>query len=1187
MTCLGINNEGKLVFDYYHQDYGINSVVGTQDVFNGKSSVLWTNFAIVFAKKIETMYQSWRVSGNEKLSYAKLVKYFITDQTDRWSISMYNEDAEFKYIASLRNNNNPEYLYQVRGTGEEHFKYFVKNRLMFCDSKWFAGDFVSNNNRIVMRINTPDVQGAFAPNSAISYKTFSNMYAAVRFGTNTDPYIAYTPRNTLVTLGAGITGFKDTDTYIFGANEISHLEDLSLLYCSTLNISAATKLLELNVGRDEDGYENPNLKSISFTNNRLLRKVNVCNCNGFTQKVLDFTLCPNIQEILATGSNITGVDLPDSGYLKIAKLPSTIETLKIINQKYIQTFECEGYTNLKSIRIENSVNVPVRDILSSIVDGNYPNIRIINMNWNVDSEEELLGIVNKLIHCKALDSSGLATNDTAIVTGKVTVNGDVSDELRALVHQYFPDLIVTDKSGNTFYFIDYLTIDGEIYETKLVAADEIPDIPDVNPSNIIIGDHRYIFVEWDMSGFKKNQNNRIPGVWLEQYAINFYVDKDDINYIYRQWANVGDSAQDPILAGFISAPTKAGTDDTHYIFDRWDNLPTNVQAATNVYAVFANAYPVRYYITDTSLDPYHVQWIKDGGNAHDPIATGECDVPVDITPASGQKLVFAHWDNIPENVTGVCQVYAQYDTYWSARFLNDGTLYLLEWVLDGENVIEPRDYFEDYVEPTRKSTAQYNYVFSHWDGDFEAITEPRDYNAAYTNIVRTYSVYFCNGSDVLQAVHNVPYGSSATYTGTTPVKLGVDNPEEYVFKDWLPSPNSITGETFCYALFKFTGYLFGKLADTEENDQGYGTVDNPNWDTINAYWNVIAADMKSYQNGALSFEEMELKYPIGGRMIVPITLSGKTVAVDVEIIGHNHDSFTDDTGIAPLTFFCVDLPQITYYMNKTTSNDGGWEASAMRTFVNGDLFNGLPNELKQNIIKRVYKISDGGSSNQSLVTTADFCWLASCEEVALESGSGILSGQGKVYDHIFSSNKSSRKKYITNDTAAGGWWTRSSYYSDNSTSMFWRVTNTGGSYSDIAFNKFYVAFGFCIGAKLTYVNGYRISSEGYLKAADGGSCSGYIKIAPGDTIEISGVNWANGDQHKSAISYFDSNFSWLGTHSCSGGQYGICFNNKSFSITHTNEASTVRHTDQNIAYCRISADAIGSKMVIAINGETI
>ena len=196
-------------------------------------------------------------------------------------------------------------------------------------------------------------------------------------------------------------------------------------------------------------------------------------------------------------------------------------------------------------------------------------------------------------------------------------------------------------------------------------------------------------------------------------------------------------------------------------------------------------------------------------------------------------------------------------------------------------------------------------------------------------------------------------------------------------------------------------------------------------------------------------------------MIVPVELSDGTAVADIEIIGYNHDDLADDSGKAPLTFFCVDLPQILHRMNEESTNEGGWDVSEMREFTNGDLLTALPDELKA-IIKPVYKISDGGSNNKTLVTTTESCWLASYDEVGLTSGNNNLSGQGELYSSIFSSNKDSRKKYIPDDTASGGWWLRSSYYSANSSSMFWRVTNSGGSYSDIAFNQFYVAFGFCI-----------------------------------------------------------------------------------------------------------------------------
>ena len=231
---------------------------------------------------------------------------------------------------------------------------------------------------------------------------------------------------------------------------------------------------------------------------------------------------------------------------------------------------------------------------------------------------------------------------------------------------------------------------------------------------------------------------------------------------------------------------------------------------------------------------------------------------------------------------------------------------------------------------------------------------------------------------------------------------------------------------------------------------------------INVYWTTIGNDISALSSGNLSSEDFESKYQIGGRMIIPIELSdGTSTVADVEIIAHNHDNLADGSGKAPLTFFSKDLPDILRIMNETNTSNGGWEDSLMRTFMNGELLKCLPEEL-QAIIKPVLKISDGGADNKTLVTTTDSCWLASYDEVGFSASSSSLSGQGEVYSRIFSSDKSSRKKYIVDNTEAGGWWLRSSYYSGTDSSLFIQVTKTGGSYGYFPYVELYVAFGFCI-----------------------------------------------------------------------------------------------------------------------------
>lgn len=1068
-TIYGINNQGDLVLDYYYED---KDQLGDAYVFNGATSTLWVNFKAAFQDKIQEKYRELR--SDNRLTKARLEEAYITNQANKWSISIYNEDSDYKYISMVRSDDDASNLGQVRGTGVEHLHYMLDNRFIYCDSMWYAGNDADYNypeDYISLRIYTPVDENdnprtdlVVTPNANITVTPFSNMYIGAKYKANGTLLQERATANIPITFVPPVnsdTGeaekFNNTETAVYGASQISSLGDLSALYCGSVKVAKAKKLTELIVGSGIEGYKNENLWELEVGTNKLLKKIDVRNCPKLVDP-LGLANCPNIQEIYATGSGITGLELPSSGYLKKVYLPGTLTNLTVTNQQYIQEFSLEGYDNLTTLRVEDAVNIPVEDIMLNAP--NLNRIRLIDVIWTAESEDALIQTIEKFKSCLGLDANGNNTNK-AVVTGRVCVNEKVSDEVIGDIYNNFPDLIVDDGSSE-IYIVNYKDWDGSILYTLRLAegANAINPIEAgfINaPSRKSDENYSYEFIGWSNIPTNVTRHYIVTAQYSTKVAINFAVDGE---IIHSDYVIYGSNAEDPVANGTIEAPTKEGTDDLHYVFDGWDGSLLNITLPKTVNAVFANVYPVRYYTTESSTTPHYVQWIKEGLDAYDPIEAGECEIPPDIVTPNEKKLVFSKWYP-PGNVTGIMGVYAMYDTYWAARFWNDNTLYLVEWVLNGGNAIEPKDCFEDYANPTRESSAQYDYSFSNWTGDFEALSEARDYYAEYYSTIRKYNVYFYNDTELLQTVENVQYGSSATYTGATPTKLGVDNPEEYVFKGWLPTPTNITGETYCYALFKFTGYLFGKLAETEGADQGWGTVDNPNWDTINAYWDTIADDIAIYQDGTLSEDEFFAKYPIGGRMIIPISLSDGMVVADVEIIGHNHDDLADNSGKSPLTFFCVDLPQILHRMNETSTNEGGWKDSEMREFVNGELFNALPDALRS-IINPVYKISDGGASNKMLVTTTDSCWLASYNEVGLTNGSYNLSGQGELYSSIFSNNKESRKKYITNDTATGGWWLRSSYYSQNSNSMFWRVTNSGGSYSDIAFNLFYVAFGFCI-----------------------------------------------------------------------------------------------------------------------------
>lgn len=172
-------------------------------------------------------------------------------------------------------------------------------------------------------------------------------------------------------------------------------------------------------------------------------------------------------------------------------------------------------------------------------------------------------------------------------------------------------------------------------------------------------------------------------------------------------------------------------------------------------------------------------------------------------------------------VTADRRVYAVYDETPICRvryYTHDGAtlLYTDKLIGSGNNSTYGG------TAPTRAQTAQYTYSFAGWSrtlgGSADAnalnnVTADRDLYAAYTSTVRYYTVYFYNGSTLLQTVSNVPYGGSASYTGSTPTKTGVDKPEDYEFTGFSPTGKSITGNTSCYAQFRYTGYVYTQLLD--------------------------------------------------------------------------------------------------------------------------------------------------------------------------------------------------------------------------------------------------------------------------------------------------------------------------------------------------------------------------------------
>lgn len=701
-TIFGINNEGALVFDYFHEDA---DQLGSSNVFNGQNSVLWHNFRLCFPQEIQNTYSELRSSG--KLTYNKIIDQFITQGSESWSEAIYNADADYKYVSMARGHVDhtdsegnqvtgvdSSNLYQVRGTGEQHLRYFIDNRLNYCDSKWNSGDYPSNF--FFLRIYTPstiitdvaaenktdaELIAEFGEEQVRIYKSlkavpacpnikvtpFSAMYAGVRYksGTLQQERLSagedhtFTPINTAETFG-------DTETAIYGASELASLGDLSGLYCGVVNLkgqntgnTSATqgtvkenKLIELIIGNSNPDYYNDNFREIAVGTCKLLKTIDLRNCAGLgvagenPQKTLELSGCPNIEHIYTEGTNLTSIDLPDSGYIKTLHLPKSINTLVIRNQKNISEFiiENDNYSNIKILCIENS-NLNTNEILDKCRDADdkytVERVRLTDIEWG-NADEPLINAEFITSLFPVYDEEG------KLISG---VRG-IDENNNPLADAY---LVGT-------CYIDKLT--GKEYT-------------EINRH------YPYLDINYN-----------------EMTSDIIFMSTDGETELYREtitsYNSTPENCDDPVLTNKIIEPTKETTDEFVYTWNGWtrtlgDNAHLDAlinitgnrvlypafEAHRRTYTVtFVNpTAPIGKQILKEIITPYGetANYYDPYSNIEDFVANGG-KLPLKLDVANSDLYEFKGWYPTPENIVGDLTCYAQFtilDSVWYTVTIND------------------------------------------------------------------------------------------------------------------------------------------------------------------------------------------------------------------------------------------------------------------------------------------------------------------------------------------------------------------------------------------------------------------------------------------------------------------------------------------------------------------------------------
>ena len=741
-SCLGINNEGSLAYEYNLED---TDIVDGDVVYTGQNSVLWNNFRDAFQNEIRDMYVSLRSmsDGDEShespFSYYRVAKLFKEHQSV-WPEALWNEDAFTKYIQPYLVNGE-DYLDRLQGDKGSQRDWWLYGAFGYWDSKYQCGDAASK--RIILRCYTV---------ADITITPYSHIYGRIRYGSYDT--VKRCERDRSYVMECGADEMYDTETYIYSADRISSVGDLSPLTVGEFNSAAAMKLRDIKLGDEDPSYENLRLgakNSVTVGNNNLLESVNVANCKAFgtgTQKVLDLSGCSSLKTVIATGTKLLGVTLPDGGHLETLKLPATLTNFTILNHHSLETVIFEGYGDLGTLHVENTEGLPIEDLILNNTKLNR--VRMINVNWTASGADELQSAYDILSTCGGIDAHGNNT-DHAVITGVITVDEEVPDTLIQSFGESFPDVLII-ANGHATCVLRFTNWDGTVlytenveygeYAVDPVAAEyiETPTRPDAERI-------RYTYSGWSRGLTNITSHAIIYAMFSEERAWFAIFQNWDGTELYRELVLTGESAVDPVTARLIQTPERPADTDYSYSYIGWDRSLLNFTADRIITARYATSASLTITFVNYDGEVLYTTHCRSGGSVEDPVEARIIEAPTKPDDEEAQQeFSYVGWNRSLTDITESMTVTAIYSriSYYLATFRNyDSSTLYVEKLRYRQPVVDP--VAAEYIQrPQKPPELTYNYIYKGWDTALStSITENLTYTAQYKTD-RQFTVTFLN-----------------------------------------------------------------------------------------------------------------------------------------------------------------------------------------------------------------------------------------------------------------------------------------------------------------------------------------------------------------------------------------------------------------------------------------------------------
>ena len=357
----------------------------------------------------------------------------------------------------------------------------------------------------------------------------------------------------------------------------------------------------------------------------------------------------------------------------------------------------------------------------------------------------------------------------------------------------------TFTSVKNEYTIIFANYDGAELQSSNVAFGETPAYTGAEPTRPADAENTYTFAGWtpDIAAVTGNQT----------YTAKF---NTTVNTYTVIWGNVGDPwyVVDEDVAYGTALNTIKPADPANYTegsktYEFWYWMDEGGNKVDVDVATVKGNLTLLAKFKEVGVEIYAITFVNEDGATlqssewelgQSPIYSGAIPTKEATTQ---YEYIFNGWT--PEIVAVAA------DATYTATYRPELVKYTIVFKNEDGAVLQTSEFeygatpvFEGET-PVKAADAQNIYSFAGWDKTIAEVSGNAVYTATYTSAVKSYTITFKNGDDVLQST-DVEYGQLPNYAAANPTKVA-DAQYTYTFAGWDKELVAVTAEATYNAVF--------------------------------------------------------------------------------------------------------------------------------------------------------------------------------------------------------------------------------------------------------------------------------------------------------------------------------------------------------------------------------------------------